>query len=143
MFRLSVSLLLLLSLVACQGQRAVPEQGNPNVATADDPARSPSGDYQLRVDELSIGGSTVLRFAILDAEGQMLFFQDRGVPPDPPPVFLWDEQGRVWMYAPDEGTFYWKQSASDPTVWKQVNYADTTEAAPAYLRQLFPAAHPR
>ena len=124
--------------LACGVERTVVDPES--TATADGPAvPSPSGRYALRVVRTE---PERLDFEVLDAGGEALFRSDERFDDRSRTMFLWDADGRVWVYSGDVGTFFWERGTT-PDVWRRHVYADSDVPAPPALREARPGQHPR
>ena len=129
--------LFLLILTACQQND--PTQALPSeVATLTHPAASPSGQYKLLVVRGENEGSQGLAFQVQDASGKLIYsppdqFSTRGKT-----YFLWDAQDRVWVYAGQQGLFFWQKEGDS---WVKYDSAKSSVAIPSFIKQAVPVQH--
>lgn len=132
-FRPWITLILLL-LTSCQGGVAnLPEE----VATPENPAISPSGEYILVVVSGHDGQVRFHSFQILNQHRKVVYLSAEHFTAHHRTYFLWDQDNRVWVYSSDVGIFFWKRK-SDTDVWKKHDGSESNTPKPEFLRQAVP-----
>lgn len=112
----------------------------PEVALPERPSISPSGNYELFVQETLGSDGNVFRFEIKDLNTGYIFQPDVHFASRHTTIFLWGEKDRVWIYSGDTGTTFWDLSR-DGISWERFNY-DEDNPAPPYLKEERPKHHP-
>jgi hypothetical protein len=115
------------------------------LATPSEAAKSPSGEFELRVLEGFDGEAPFQRFQILGKtkKGKGIvyndakdFFYSRHTT-----YFFWDAENRAWVYSGDIGTFYWERDKLG--LWRKHTYDKTKMRAPEFLRRAKPHFFPK
>ena len=101
------------------------------LATPGHDVAAPSGDHTLHVVETDDGWG----FEILADDGTVTYRADRTVSPRFRTFVLWDEDGRVWVYSSDVGTYVWERSGTD---WTSRPWRGSGLTAPPFLRDAVP-----
>ena len=113
----------------------LPEQ----VASTERSSKSPSGEYILVVVEETKEDGVYQSFQILDSKENLVFTPQESYTARSMNFFLWDDDGRVWVYSGDLGTFFW-ESAS-PVEWIKYSYVKSDVSAPDFLKEIRPQWH--
>jgi hypothetical protein len=115
------------------------------VATPENPAVSPSGNYMLVVNSDNDGQVNFYSFQILGSDKGGLDRETLYVSTDRftarhRTYFLWDQEERVWVYSGDVGTFFWERKPDNDTWEKHTYYYDggNKVSAPEFLRKMRP-----
>lgn len=109
------------------------------VATLEEPAVSPSGDYRLVVVSGYDGTVRFQAFQVLSQDGESLYLSPDRFGLQHTTYFLWDQDDRVWVYSGDLGTFFWE--LEDTGEWKKHVYAQSDVPAPDFLKEVRPRWH--
>lgn len=107
------------------------------VATADEPAQSPSGQYLLVVVSGYDGFVRFQSFQVLGTDGEMLYMAPERFAMRHTTYFLWDQDDRVWVYSGDLGTFFWELNV-DSREWEQHAWVDSQVSVPDFLKEMMP-----
>ncbi len=110
------------------------------VATLDQPATAPSGNYVLKVIKVDDDLPHLLTFQLLDRNDKVIFEAIDRFDESHTTFFLWDNDDRVWVYSGDVGTFFWERNASTG-IWQKYTYAQSDVAAPLFLKDVRPRWH--
>lgn len=108
-----------------------------------------SGKYMLEVKEIKEDSQNYNYFQIRDntisydpksdPSGNIIFVSDEKFRVRDALYFLWDDEGRVWVYSGDLGTFFWVKEADED--WHKYRYADEAIQAPYFLKEVRPQYH--
>jgi len=103
------------------------------VATPEHDAPSPDGRFLLSVAQ---PGPQQLAFRVTTTEGAEVLAPDDRWAAGHRTHFLWDDDGRVWVYSSDIGTYVWEES-KDGT-WTKITWYGSGLEAPAFLQEQIP-----
>ena len=103
------------------------------VATVEHAAPSPDGQYSLTLVQPS---DQEVTFRITTADGTEIFAPDDTWAARHRTHFLWDDDGRVWVYSSDVGTYVWE--AGDGAAWTKITWYGSGLDAPLFLQEQVP-----
>ena len=136
----SLSLSIIFNLASCQFEiRNLPQE----VATKGRLAKSPSGQYNLKIVSLKNNDGPLEKFKILDSKGQVVYESSEEFYIRHTTYFLWDQQERVWVYSGDLGTFFWEINPQT-NKWERHTYGPyggNNVSAPKFLKKTRPKSH--
>lgn len=103
------------------------------VATLENAAPSPDGRFLLT---LAQPRPQDLAFSVTTADGAEILAPDDTWAARHRTHFLWDDDGRVWVYSSDIGTYIWEES--DEGVWTKITWYGSGLTAPTFLQEQIP-----
>ncbi len=103
------------------------------VATLEHAAPSPDGRHTLTLLQPD---AKTLSFCVTDAEGAEVLAPADTWAGRHRTHFLWDDDGRVWVYSSDIGTYVWEES--DDGSWSKITWYGSGLTAPAFLQEQVP-----
>lgn len=103
------------------------------LAKPNNPVKSTSGKYELKIVETNDNGVNSFMFIInsMDGEKKELFRSEEKFRVRDTLYFLWDENDKVWVYSGDVGTFIWTKITDDN--WEKQPYAEVKDLNPPEL----------